>query len=65
MSNQLSQTDTFSDEQNITLKRKTSNAIGDRSARCHYCPKYWICGCSGEMEDHLVNICPGVPIEIK
>ncbi|KAF0543542.1 hypothetical protein F8M41_003818 [Gigaspora margarita] len=69
---------TFSDEQNITLKRKSSvdqeknldyyvasNAIGDHIARCHYCPKYWICGCPGEMEDHLVNICPGVPIEIK
>ncbi|CAG8833130.1 30861_t:CDS:2 [Gigaspora margarita] len=54
MSNQLSQTDTFLEEQNKTLKRKSSasNAFGDRVQGV-------------KIEAHLVNICPGIPIEIK
>ncbi|CAG8725834.1 3145_t:CDS:2 [Cetraspora pellucida] len=35
-----------------------SNVVGDCSATCHYCSKYWSCGCPGEMEAHLANICP-------
>ncbi|CAG8637034.1 17303_t:CDS:2 [Cetraspora pellucida] len=79
MSNQLTQPDTCSVEQNKTLKRKsvgrprekiwdyyiTSNVVGDHSATCHYCSKYWSCGRPGEMEAHLANICPDVPIDIK
>ncbi|CAG8647152.1 24341_t:CDS:2 [Cetraspora pellucida] len=43
----------------------TSNNIGSRSASCYYCPKSWSCGCPGEMEAHLANICPSVPKNIK
>ncbi|CAG8643801.1 12686_t:CDS:2, partial [Cetraspora pellucida] len=42
-----------------------SNVVGDRSATCHYCSKYWSCGHPGEMEAQLANICPDVPIDIK
>ncbi|KAF0426367.1 zinc finger bed domain-containing protein 1-like [Gigaspora margarita] len=77
--NQLSQTETYSEEQNRSLKRKSagrpkekiwdyyisSNVNSDRSATCHYCPKYWSYGRPAEMEAHLANICPDVPKTIK
>ncbi|CAG8461312.1 5757_t:CDS:2, partial [Scutellospora calospora] len=78
MSNEFSQTDTLKTNNN-TLKRKsvgrlkekiwefyiTSNVTNNRSATCHYCSKYWSCGCPSEMEAHLANICPSVPKDIK
>ncbi|CAG8766221.1 24635_t:CDS:2, partial [Cetraspora pellucida] len=42
-----------------------SNVVGDRSATCHYCSKYWSCGHPGEIEAHLANICHDVPIDMK
>ncbi|CAG8726031.1 23395_t:CDS:2 [Cetraspora pellucida] len=78
ISNQLSQIDT-SEKNNNKLKRKsvdhpkekiweyyiTSNVTSDYSATCHYCSKYWSCGCLSEMEAHLANICHNVPKDIK